>query len=70
MPVAFQNLSGKIVLDEKYQGDVIDISYHGLLVETPVRLGKSSAIKMALSLESFSNRTTDIYARIINTEQV
>lgn len=70
MPVIFQNLAGKIVLGEKFHGNVIDISYHGLLVETPVRLGKSSEIKMALSLELFSDRTTDVYARIINTEQV
>ena len=70
MPVAFQNLSGKIVLSENFSGEVIDISYHGLLVETPVKLGKSSEIKMALSLELFGNRTTDVYARIINTEQV
>jgi len=70
MPVAFQNLAGKIVLSEKFNGDVIDISYHGLLIETPVKLGKSSEIKMALSLELFSDRITDVYARIINTEQV
>lgn len=69
MPVVFQNLAGKIVLDEKYNGDVIDISYHGLLVETSTRLGKSSEIKMALSLELFSDRTSDVYARIINTEE-
>ncbi len=70
MPVIFQNLAGKIVLDEKYSGEVIDISYHGLLVETDVKLGKSSEIKMALSVELFSDRTTDVYARIINTEKV
>lgn len=70
MPVAFQNLAGKIVLGEKFYGEVVDISYHGLLIETPVKLGKSSEIKMALSLELFSDRTTDVYARIINTEQV
>lgn len=70
MPVAFQNLAGKIVLAEKFYGEVIDISYHGLLIETPVKLGKSSEIKMALSLELFSDRTTGVYARIINTEQV
>lgn len=69
MPVAFQNLAGKIVLDENYYGEVIDISYHGLLIETSVQLGKSSEIKMALSFELFSDRTTDVYARIINTEQ-
>jgi adenylate cyclase len=69
MPVVFQNLSGKIVLDEKFHGEAIDISYHGLLVETEEKLGKSSEIKMSLSLELFSDRTTDVYARIINTQK-
>ncbi|MDA0281687.1 MAG: PilZ domain-containing protein [Proteobacteria bacterium] len=68
MPVAFQNLAGEIVLGEYFYGEVIDISYHGLLIETPIKLGKSSEIKMALSIELFSDRTTDVYARIINTE--
>jgi len=70
MPIAFQNLAGKIVLGENYYGVAIDISYHGLLIETPIQLDKSSEIKMALSLELFSDRTTDLYARILNTEQV
>jgi adenylate cyclase len=69
MPVVFQNLSGKIVLGEKFHGEVIDISYHGLLIETPLKLVESAEIKMALSIELFSDKTTDVYARIINTEQ-
>ena len=40
-----------------------------MLVETPIKINKSSEIKMALPLELFSARTTDAYARIINTEQ-
>lgn len=70
MPVSFQSLSGKIVLDEKHQGEVIDISYNGLLIESNVQLAKSSEIKMSLALELFGNKTTDVYARIIRTEQV
>ena len=35
-----------------------------------MKLGKSSEIKMSLSFDLFSDRTTDIYARIINTEKV
>jgi adenylate cyclase len=38
-------------------------------VETEEKLGKSSEIKMSLSLELFSDRTTDVYARIINTQK-
>ena len=69
MPAVFQCLSGKIVLDEKFEGEVIDISYNGLLVRTRIHLPKSSEIKMSLALELFSERTTDVYARIINTEE-
>lgn len=68
MPVVFQRLSGKIVLDEKFDGDVIDISYNGLAVRSKVQLGKSSEIKMTLSLDLFGERTTDVYARIIRSE--
>jgi adenylate cyclase len=57
-------------LGENYNGEAIDISYHGLLIETPVPLGKSAEIKMPISLELFSDRTTDLYARIINTKHV
>jgi len=68
MPVVFQRLNGKIVLDEKYEGEVNDISYNGLLVTTDVQLAKSSEIKMTLSLDLFGERTTDVYARIIRSE--
>ena len=69
MPVNFQILSGKIVLDDKHQGEVLDISYNGLLIETAEQLAKSSEIKMSLAFELFSNDTTDVYARIIRTEK-
>ena len=67
--VNFQILSGKIVLDEKHQGEVLDISYNGLLIATAEQLPKSSEIKMSLAFELFSNKTTDVYARIIRTEK-
>ncbi|MFM1897180.1 MAG: hypothetical protein RLZZ385_2254, partial [Pseudomonadota bacterium] len=68
MPLTFQTLNGKIVQPEKYRGQVVDISYHGMLMESDVKLGRLSEIKMTLSLELFGDRTTDVYARIINSE--
>lgn len=68
MPVVFQRLNGKIVLEDKYEGEVIDISYNGLRVSTDAQLTKSSEIKMTLSLDLFGKRTTDVYARIIRSE--
>ena len=70
MPVTFQNLTGKTVLEGKHHGEVIDISYQGLLIETEMQLAKSCEIKMSLALELFSDRTTDVYARIIRTEEI
>ncbi len=70
MSVVFQNLAGKIVLNEKFNGEAIDLSYRGLLIKTNAKLSPSSEIKMALSLDFFSHRTTDVYARIINTKKV
>lgn len=70
MPIVFQNMAGKIVLEEKFDGEAIDLSYRGLLIKTDTRLSALSEIKMALSFNFFSDQTTDVYARIINTKQV
>lgn len=70
MPVIFQRLNGKIVLDDKYEGEVLDISYHGLLVQTDLQLAKSSEIKMSMALDLFSKRTTDVYMRIVHTDAI
>ena len=68
MPIIFQSLAGKIVLDEKFEGEAIDLSYRGLLIKSSVKLSVSSEIKMELSFDFFSERTTDVYARVINTK--
>lgn len=68
MPVTFQCLAGKIILPDKLKGQVIDISYGGMLIESENRLAPLSEIKMKISLEVFSDETTDIFARIIKSE--
>ena len=69
MLVSFQSLSGKIVLEQKHQGKVLDISYNGLLIETTDQLAKFSEIKMSMAFELFSDKNIDVYARIIRTEE-
>lgn len=69
MPVTFQCLAGKIILPDKIKGQVIDVSYGGMLIESDMRLAPLSEIKMKISLEMFSDETTDIFARIIQSEQ-
>ncbi len=67
MALTFQTLSGKIVQPEKYEADVLDISYNGMMVESEIRLPAMSEIKMSLALELFNTKTTDVYARIIHS---
>ncbi len=67
MPATFQCLSGKIILPEKIIGRIVDISYHGMLMESDVRLTPLSEIKMRVSLSMFSEETTEIFARIVKS---
>ena len=67
MPISYQCLAGKIILPDKLKGQVIDIGYGGMLIESDVRLAPLSEIKMKLSLELFSDETTEIFARIIKS---
>jgi len=70
LPVSFQILNGKIVLNEKHHGEVVNISYNGMLIQTNTQLAKSSELKISLAMELFGNRATDIYAKIIRTESL
>tara|TARA_B100000959_G_scaffold227484_1_gene242436 strand:+ start:2858 stop:3166 length:309 start_codon:yes stop_codon:yes gene_type:complete len=65
MPLVFQILSGKLVQPETHKGQVLDISYNGMMIESEVRLQKLSEIKLSLALDLFAGKTTDVYARII-----
>jgi len=67
MPISFQCLAGKIILPDQLTGEVIDIGYGGMLIESETRLAPLSEIKMRLSLELFSDSTTEIFARIIKS---
>ena len=67
MPLIFQILNGKLVLKEKYQGEVLNISYNGLLIQSATHLANSSEIKLSLALGMFGESATDIYATIIRT---
>jgi adenylate cyclase len=69
MPVKFQILSGKLVLPEHQEGELVDISYHGMLMITDFYLPPLSEIKMKVALEFFGDRTAEIYARIIKSDK-
>jgi adenylate cyclase len=66
MPCYFQRLEGKRVMDQVHCGQVMDVGYHGLRMLSPVPLATSSEIKMDLSLQLWGQRTSPVYARILN----
>ncbi len=69
IPIYFQILHGKIIVPERIRGTIVNIAYNGLLVESSIKLSKLSEIKTSLTLELFGDKTTDIYARILSTEE-
>lgn len=68
MPLEFQRLDGKQILDKKFRGDVIDISYNGIMTRVPMELAPLSEIKLALSLQFLGSETSDAYAKVLRCE--
>jgi adenylate cyclase len=68
MPCDFYLLEGKQVSVEPYRGEVVDISYNGLLMVSPIMLEPFSEIKIEVSLQLLGSETTDIYARVLKLD--
>lgn len=65
MPLAFQVLSGKIVLPEEHLGRVIDISYGGMSIVSPVPVEPFSDIKIVLSVSLLGSSLSEIYGKVL-----
>jgi adenylate cyclase len=65
LPIYFQCLEGKSIAEKRWQGEVIDIGYHGLLAQLPIVLPVRSEIVIHISLGLFDTRQTAIYARVL-----
>lgn len=68
MPCYFYRLNGKCVATEQFCGEVVDLSYNGLLMVSPVILEPFSEIKIEVSIELLGSVTTDIYARVLKVD--
>ena len=69
MPFAFQLLTGKIVLPQEYIGRIIDISYGGMSIRSPVMIEPFSDIKIELSVSLLGSSLTDIYAKVLRVSK-
>lgn len=70
MPLSFQRLSGKVVLDQVIAGHVIDLSYGGLYIVTPVAMEAFDDIKITLSVSFMGSELAEIYAKILRVSEV
>lgn len=70
IPVSFQRVMGKSILPTELTGRVIDISYGGMYIVSPVLLEAFGDIKIALSLSFLGNALTEIYAKVLRVTPV
>ena len=66
----FQLLRGNSVLQQEHLGQVIDISYGGMQLLSPVPLEPFSDIKIALSLSLVEPDLSEIYAKVLRVSPV
>ena len=67
MDFHYQLLDSKHVLEKNYDAHTIDISYDGLLAQVYEPIELYSEIKIKLFL--FNNETSEIYAKVIRTDE-
>ena len=65
IPVYYQLLEGKNILPDVYEGEVVDISYGGMLINAVRPVEKFSDLKMSVSLSPFASSPVDIYAKAL-----
>jgi adenylate cyclase len=70
MPLTFQLVQGKQVLPQMHRGQMMDISYSGMLLRLSDRVPVDSEMKFSLSLSMLSPEVTDIYARVLRVAEL
>ena len=65
IPVCYQLLDGKNVLPDVVDGEVVDISYGGMLLNVKDSIEQFSDIKLNMLLTPFSKNPIDLYAKAV-----
>jgi len=66
LPFVWQRVEKKIVLPERKRGRILDVGYHGVLIEAERELALFSEVKLDVDLPLVVHRADDIYARVVN----
>jgi adenylate cyclase len=67
MPFTYRLVVNKIIMPEPQQGGIVDIGYHGVLVELDHMVDAYSEIKLEVPLSLVGYTANDIYGRILRT---
>ena len=70
MPLQYRRVSGKSVAGDLCEGVVVDLSYGGLLMTTPVPLEPMEEIRIGLALSIMSSATSELYARVLRVREL
>jgi len=65
IPISFQMLEGKKLLPEVHEGQVVDISYGGMLINAPTSVLQFSDMKINVSLAPVSQELVEVYAKAL-----
>jgi len=65
LPCTFSIIQNKFVMPGAISATILDIGYHGVLIETGYPLNTLDDVKLEFDLPLVNIRTTDIYAKVI-----
>jgi len=70
IPIKFQKIEDKKVLDTLLAGTIRDLSYGGISLQTPMRIDKFSDLRLQVSLSLIGNEISDVYAKVLRVRKV
>jgi adenylate cyclase len=67
LPLSWQRVEKKIVMPQRAEGRILDIGYHGVLMESDRELAPFSELKLELALPLVALHASELYARVVKT---
>jgi adenylate cyclase len=68
IPFSYQILENNVVTPQHHQGTILDISYHGVLVNTPHELAPHCEVMLDLNLARIGQLAMRTYAKVLKTQ--
>lgn len=69
LPFHWQKVAKKIVLPERRSGRILDIGYHGVLVEGHPEMPLHAELKLEVDVPLVGHVAKDVYARVVNRSE-